>query len=63
MLDYFKEVPVSHPDGYKSEFILWNNKYIYFRDIFMSKEFVLFKVYKTKTENSCPLYKLNIMFT
>ena len=45
MLDYFKEVPVSHPDGYKSEFILWNNKYIYFRDIFMSKEFVLFKVY------------------
>ena len=45
MLDYFKEVPVSHPDVYKSEFILWNNKYIYFRDIFMSNEFVLFKVY------------------
>ena len=30
MLDYFKEVRVSHPDVYKSEFILWSNKYIYF---------------------------------
>ena len=28
MLDYFKELSVGHPDIYKSEFILWNNKEI-----------------------------------
>ena len=28
MLDYFKELRAGHPDIYKSEFILWNNKEI-----------------------------------
>ena len=28
MLDYFKELHAGHPDIYKSEFILWNNKEI-----------------------------------
>ena len=28
MLDYFKELRTGHPDVYKSEFILWNNKEI-----------------------------------
>jgi len=28
MLDYFKELRTGHPDIYKSEFILWNNKEI-----------------------------------
>ena len=28
MLDYFKELRAGHPDTYKSEFILWNNKEI-----------------------------------
>ena len=28
LLDYFKELRAGHPDIYKSEFILWNNKEI-----------------------------------
>ena len=26
MLDYFKELRTGHPDVYRNEFILWNNK-------------------------------------
>ena len=28
MLDYFKELPTGHPDVYRNEFILWNNKQV-----------------------------------
>ena len=28
MLDYFKELCTGHPDVYRGEFILWNNKEI-----------------------------------
>ena len=28
MLDYFKELRTGHPDVYRNEFILWNNKQV-----------------------------------
>ena len=33
MLDYFKELPTGHPDGYRNELILWNNKEITIENI------------------------------
>ena len=33
MLDYFKELGAGHPDVYRSEFILWNNKQITIENI------------------------------
>ena len=33
MLDYFKELGTGHPDVYRSEFILWNNKQITIENI------------------------------
>ena len=33
MLDYFKELSTGHPDVYRSEFILWNNKQITIENI------------------------------
>ena len=33
ILDYFKELGTGHPDVYRSEFILWNNKQITIENI------------------------------
>ena len=48
MLEYFKELGTGHPDVYRSEFILWNNKQITIENsghIFLRKESVLLKTY------------------
>ena len=47
MLDYFKELCTGHPDVYRGEFILWNNKEITIenKSIFWAHKSVFFKTY------------------
>ena len=72
MLDYFKELRTDHPDVYRSEFILWNNKEITIdnKSIFWAHLFekgICF-VQHLLDENGkfftlVMIYKLNITFT
>ena len=71
MLDNFKELRTGHPDVYRSELGLWNNKEITIenKSIFWAhlfeKGICFVEDLLAKTENSCPLiiYQLNITFT
>jgi len=71
VLDYSKELCTGHPDVYRSEFILWNNKEIIIenKSIFWAhlfeKEICFLQDLSDETENSYHLmtYKLNITIT
>ena len=71
MLDNFKELRTGHPDVYRSELVLWDNKEITIenKSIFWAhlfeKGISFVQDLLAKTENSCPLiiYQLNITFT